>query len=235
MLTPYQEALAAREAGQVEFSDLAKNVMTGHGAYAMAANNGINEETLNRAMNLYTDLQYNNLKDDKDTIESAREEWAESQGYQYNGNNQFTNANGEKVDSSEIPETQELVKAYIQGAVLAELQDFNSEAMKDILASAGLGSDAIDAFIAETAHNAAEALRLAGAQEDITKLGQNAEEVSAVAKEIDHLVDSEQTLEKSSRRFSDATKDNEGSLTKLGSAAEQTQEGFDELEKGYTD
>ena len=80
-----------------------------------------------------------------------------------------------------------------------------------------------------------EGARITGAETDAETLGIKAETVESVSEEIGYLVEKEQEYDKESRKFSDSTFKNEGSLKKLAVAAEQTQEGFDELEKGYAD
>ena len=80
-----------------------------------------------------------------------------------------------------------------------------------------------------------EADRVAGANKDIETLGLDAKEVNEVAEAVTNLIDQEDKLEDTQKTIAPATKAVEGSLKKLATAAEQTQEGYDELEEGYTD
>jgi hypothetical protein len=128
-----------------------------------------------------------------------------------------------------------MVEAYIKASIMSEFGDLDSEAITAILQEAGLGENVLADFLTEAARNAAEANRLADAEKDIETLGQDPERVENLAKQIDNLVDAEESLNEEERKFSDLTDDNEGALKRLASAAIQTQEGFDKLEKGYQD
>ena len=103
--------------------------------------------------------------------------------------------------------------------------------IESILKETGLPQEAYENYLKILTSEAVESARTAGAGNDIETLGLDADEVKAVADEIDHMVEADEKFEK----FSEHTNKNAGSLKKLAVAAEQTQKGYDALEKGYTD
>lgn len=223
----YADADKAQSLAQQNVQDAAKEV----GVYDAASMVGIEANVVDSAIDQYIQQRATNLTEEEKNIllSQAQQAYLNTHEGSELKNGTITDSEGNAVDN------ETLLQSQILAEMATNIQAGDQEIVNAILSNSGInGGDLLKAS-SMTEDQRIEADRLAGAEQDTSALGLDAEVVNQTTQAIDALVDAEENLEDSQKRFSEKTKDNEGSLKKLANAAEKTQEGFDELEEGYSD
>lgn len=225
----YADAEKAQSLAQQNIQDTARTT----GVYDAADMMGVDADTVNNAIDQVVQARLAEVKADESLKQSMLEAAQQAYLNTHEGaelkNGVITYSEGNTVDN------ETLLQSQILAEMATNIQTGDQEIVNAILSNSGINGDDLLKANSMTEDQRIEADRLAGAEQDTGTLGLDAEVVNQTTQAIDALVDAEENLEDSQKRFSEKTKDNEGSLKKLANAAEKTQEGFDELEEGYSD
>lgn len=225
----YADAEKAQSLAQQNIQDTARTT----GVYDAADMMGVDTDTVNNAIDQVVQARLAEVKADESLKQSMLEAAQQAYLNTHEGaelkNGVITDSEGNTVDN------ETLLQSQILAEMATNIQTGDQEIVNAILSNSGINGDDLLKANSMTEDQRIEADRLAGAEQDTGTLGLDAEVVNQTTQAIDALVDAEENLEDSQKRFSEKTKDNEGSLKKLANAAEKTQEGFDELEEGYSD
>lgn len=225
----YADADKAQSLAQQNIQDTARAA----GIYDAADMMGVDADTVNNAINqaVQEELARVNANESikQSMLEAAQQVYLNTHEGSELKNGTITDSEGNIVDNDT------LLQSQILAEMATNIQTGDQEIVNAILSNSGINGNDLLKANSMTEDQRIEADRLAGATQDTETLGLDAEVINQTTQAIDALVDAEENLEDSQKRFSEKTKDNEGSLKKLANAAEKTQEGFDELEEGYTD